>query len=235
MGLKTAEKNYTTELAKGFVAGFIILGSLILSLMLFDIYSLHSGRNITLDAVIILVIKAIITGLAVGVIEETLFRGAILTGLMKRSNAVIATITVSLVYAAAHFIDYHPQATDQLNWLSAPAMFLDAYSGIFNPEILDALIALFLLGILLSLVRLRTGNIIQCIGLHAGLVAAIKISRYFTQYDPDNRFSYLVSSHDHRLGWLAVFWLGLAIGIYYTFRIRGKADWSNAKRSPSVG
>ena len=206
LGFLSGGKSYSVMLIQSFAAGTAILTCLILSLLWLDIYAIHSGRDITFTSVTVLIIKALFTGLAVGVIEETLFRGALFTGLMKRTNAIVATLAVSFVYSAAHFIDYKaPVKPDDINWLTAPDLFLETCSGIFNLQVIDAMAALFLLGILFSLVRLRTGNIIQCIGLHAGLVAAIKISRYFTQYVPDNNFTYMVSSHDHRLGWLAAF------------------------------
>lgn len=229
LGLKPADGNGTAGLLKGFTAGFVILALLILSLMLLGIYTLHPGRIMTWEAVSLVIIKAVMTGLAVGLLEEILFRGALLPGLMLRTNAATAVVTISLVYAAAHFIDYPPPAAPEaITWLTAPTLFLHAYDGIVNPGFFDALAALFLLGLLLSLVRIRSGNIIQCIGLHAGLVAAVKISRYFTMYVPGNRFDYLVSNYDHRLGWLAALWLAAAILVYYFIYIRKRPEHRKA-------
>lgn len=223
LGLKIPQGNYIENFLKGFVAGLVILSLLILSLLQLDVYILHPGRNITLASLSILITKALFTGLAVALIEETLFRGALFAGLMQRSNAVTAAIVISIVYAAAHFIDYPPPASPaDINWLTAPAMFTTAYAGIFSTRILDAMIALFLLGILLSLIRIRSGHIILCIGLHAGLVAAIKLSRFFTQYVTASEYSFLVSVYDHRLGWLATSWLVLATVLYYGVCMRKK-------------
>lgn len=214
--MKTAHGNGAGNLFRGFAAGLVILALLILSLLLLGVYTPHPGHVMTWNAVALVVVKAVVTGLAVGLLEETLFRGALLPGLAARTNILTAVITVSLVYAAVHFIDYPPPASpDAVTWLTAPVLFPAAYSGIVNPGFFDAFISLFLLGLLLGLIRIRTGGIIQCIGLHAGIVTGVKLSRYFTQYVPDNRFNYLVSDYDHRLGWLAALWLAAAILVYH--------------------
>jgi hypothetical protein len=72
-----------------------------------------------------------------------------------------------------------------------------------------------MLGILLGLLRVKANNIFLCIGLHAGLVAGIKLFRFFLLYIPDTRYDFLASHYDHRLGIMALFWLGLVTLLYY--------------------
>ena len=139
-----------------------------------------------------------------------------LGGLAPRTGPATALVTVSLVYAAVHFIHY--PATADPGWLSAAGQFPGAYLAIFNPAMVDAFLALFVLGLLLGLMRLGSGDIIACIGLHAGLVVMVKISRYFYRYTGGTPFDFLVSVHDRRLGYLALLLLCIATTVYYLRR-----------------
>jgi len=213
VGLRIKPVRLLPQFAYSFLAGLMILLLLATGLMLFGIYELDSNRVINLSVIIRLMIGALLTGIVVALFEETVFRGALQQGLMKKTNAATAIITLSIIYAAVHFIDYQQAAT--IDWLTAPAQFLPAYSQLITAETFDAFLSLFVLGLLLGLIRLRTGNIIQCIGLHAGIVAGVKGFRFFLEYVPENEFNFLVSSHDNRLGLAALVLLGLATLAYY--------------------
>lgn len=215
LGLKSVN-GYAAPLSAGFIAGLLLFGGLALLLFLFGLYGLHGSRELSLAVIMKLLLGALLTGLAVALFEETVFRGALLQGLRKQAGMNRALVTVSLVYAAVHFIDYaEPAAGETVGWLTAPQMFVSAYTPMFSLQTLDALLALFVLGLLLGLIRLKTGNLIQCIGVHAGIVAGVKLFRFFAEYRPDNSFAWLVSPYDLRLGWLATLWLLLATAAYF--------------------
>jgi membrane protease YdiL (CAAX protease family) len=213
IGWRPADGRYLAPFLAGFAWGVVILAILIAGLVALGIQHPVPGRDTGPAAVTVLCIKAVLTGLAVGLFEETLFRGALLGGLMRRTGPAFAVVVISLIYAAVHFIHY--PATAHPGWLSGPRQFPAAYLAIFNPAILDAFLALFVLGLLLGLMRLRSGHIIGCIGLHAGLVAMIKVARYFYRYTPGSRFDFLVSIHDRRLGYLALLILAAAFVAYH--------------------
>jgi membrane protease YdiL (CAAX protease family) len=215
IGLKIQPGRLLPEFTYSFLAGLMILLLLATGLMLFGVYEMDSNRVINLSTLTRLAIGAIVTGLAVAVFEETVFRGALQQGLMKKSNTATAIITISIIYAAVHFIDYREPAS--LDWLTAPTQFMSAYSHLINVETLDAFLSLFVLGLLLGLIRLRTRHIIQCIGLHAGIVAGVKAFRFFLEYNPDNGFNFLISSYDNRLGYLALGLLGVTTIAYYIY------------------
>lgn len=223
IGLKIGPDQYLSQFTYGLLSGLFILAVLAAVLTGLGIYALHSSREIAVMVVLKLLLGAMLTGFAVALFEETMFRGALLQGLRKQAGMNIAVLTISLIYAAVHFIHY-PQLADgeTINWLTAPLSFLTAYSGLINPETMDAFLSLFMLGLLLAFVRVRTRHIIQCIGLHAGLVAGVKLFRFFTEYQPDNSYHYLVSSYDYRLGWLALIWL-LIITVGYFVYLHRKA------------
>jgi membrane protease YdiL (CAAX protease family) len=216
LGLSPAGDRGPARFMSGFAWGAVILACLIAVLLMLGIYHAVPGRDTGPGAVLALCAKAVLTGLAVGLFEETVFRGAILNGLAQRTSPAAALVTVSLLYAAVHFIHYPPTADP--GWLSAARQFPAAYLAIFNPAQIDAFLALFVLGLLLGLMRLGSGDIIACIGLHAGLVTMIKISRYFYHYTGGTQFDFLVSVHDRRLGYLALLLLCMATAAYYLRR-----------------
>lgn len=212
LGLAPAGRGGLARLLGGFGWGVVILAGLVAALAALGIQQPVPGRDTGAAAIGLLCVKAVLTGLAVGLFEETLFRGALLEGLRLRAGAAAALVTVSLVYAAVHFIDF--PATAEPGWLTAALQFPGAYLAIFRPANGDAFLALFMLGTLLGLMRLRGGDILGCIGLHAGLVAMIKVSRYFYRYRPGSPFDFLVGAHDHRLGYLALLILAAATLAY---------------------
>lgn len=216
VGLRIPKADYLPQTLSGLLIGMIIMALLALGLMVSGIYGLHPAREISIPVLARLFIAALLTGFAVALFEETVFRGALLAGLQKKAGAAVAIISVSIIYAAVHFIHYQePQSDAAIGWLTAPGQFLAAYSRLITADTLDAFLSLWMLGLLLGLIRIRTGNIIQCIGVHAGLVAGIKLFRFFTTYNPGTRYDYLVSSYDHRLGYLALLLLALATVVYY--------------------
>jgi len=210
------------DLLTGIAAGvgiMIILEALLLGLGIhqFEIYI-----DTSLDTIIIVLLKAILTGVLVGLIEETLFRGALLGGLYKKIGAVSAVITTSVIYSAVHFIKYPALPADtEIHWTTGLELLRGAFFRFSDPATIDAFLSLFAFGVLLSLVRLKKGNIVQCIGLHAGVVLTIKLINYITDYAPDSRFAFLVSNDNHLLGYLALSWLAVIIFIYYSRQFKG--------------
>lgn len=123
--------------------------------------------------------KGLGTGLAVALIEETFFRGAMQGTLHRMGDTRWSLLAVPALYAAVHFI-------------GRPVSPL---------QILDAFAALYCVGLLLALVRSRWGDIAGCIGLHAGFVMIITVFRKVSSVAPPGEWSFLVGSFDGLLGW----------------------------------
>ncbi|MGY8813409.1 MAG: CPBP family intramembrane glutamic endopeptidase [Gammaproteobacteria bacterium] len=200
----------------GFIAGLIIILMLAMSLLITNVYGFHVGRDTTISKILVLLISALATGIIVSVFEEIVFRGALLQGLYKNTSVLIAVISTSIIYALLHFIDYPDTADGEvINFFTALSQFIPAYSNLLSIENYDAFLTLFILGVLFAMIRIKTNSIIQCIFLHAGIVAGIKLFRYFLVYTPNSTYDFIVSSHDHRLGFMAIFWIALATVLYY--------------------
>jgi membrane protease YdiL (CAAX protease family) len=197
------------------------------SLFVAGVYDLHSQRDFFPPVILKLAIGAIGTGVIVAVFEETVFRGALLQGLQKKVSIPVAIVMTSLVYTWIHFIHFAPPADlDAVGFFTAPMNFFSAYTDQMTIQNLDAVISIFVLGVLLAMIRVKQGNLFGCIALHAGLVAGIKIFRYLLEYQPDNSYQFLVSSHDYRLGFMATLWLFLATLVYCFLesRVRSEED-----------
>ena len=90
------------------------------------------------------------------------------------------------------------------------------------------MVALFLVGVLLGLVRERSGHIGWCIGLHAGWVFVIQVTRQLTDGNEASPYAYLVGDYDGIIGWAAAGWIGLlALGLRFLPQARATAGRSN--------
>lgn len=203
-------------LGTGFAAGLAILFSIELCLFLLGMRQADPDLGAGIARILGVVIKALVTGCIVSVTEETLFRGAIFTGLTRFGNNLTALILTSLLYGAVHFIDFPPlPAGTDITWLSGFAVLAGAFNQFTDPGILDSLSSLIMLGLLFGLLRWHSGNIILCSGLHAGIVFTNKIFSFATDFRPGGPFTFLVNNHDHQTGILASFWLLLFCLLYY--------------------
>jgi uncharacterized protein len=143
---------------------------------------------------------------------------------MRRSLGFWSTATLTaLLYAALHFMK--PEALGDAHFDSTAA-FGSITAGFgriadFAP-ISDSFITLVIVGIFLSMVRERTGNILWAIAIHAGWVMIIKLAKYLTNTSyVDGQASFWVGEYDHITGWMASLWLGL-IAVVYWYRTRPK-------------
>ncbi|MCG8380388.1 MAG: CPBP family intramembrane metalloprotease, partial [Proteobacteria bacterium] len=179
-------------------------------------------RHITLSNILILLIKGIALGLLIALIEESIFRGALFSGLFQQAGAVIAVFFSSLVYSSVHFIRYRdlPPDTD-ISWLTGITMMPDAFRRFFHWSIEDYFLTLFIFGVLLGLLRLKHNNIAACIGVHAGVVMLIKVSNFFTNRTHDSQYDFLVSQYNSTFGWIS-FFIILLFTIYYFLKIQSK-------------
>ena len=125
--------------------------------------------------------NAIIAGLVVAVIEETLFRG-VLFGLLRRDLPWHwAAVLGSLFFAAMHFLDQKPEL-ENISWTSGfsalPRMLHDFGSDPYWPA---KFANLTLAGSILCAIWQRTGNLYCSIGLHAGWIFCLKTNGFLTQ------------------------------------------------------
>ena len=193
-----------TSLSRAWVLGFIML--LPISIFFFSCgFRVLEPASETMMTVFGALLSAIFSGLLIGLIEESVFRGLLQTQLSQSMNNIIAIIIVSVIYSSVHFIQAPEHLTNEnVEWFSGFVLLASAFANLANIHtFVDAWIALFLAGVFLSVVRLQTKNLIYCIGIHAGWVAHIKLLKEFTDRDNSAACANLASHYDNYVGELS--------------------------------
>jgi len=216
LGYGVSKPRFTTQLLIGWLAGFALMTPLVTLLLGLDIRELRSPE---MGSLLRALPTALASGIAVGFIEETFFRGALFTAVKRQSGIAAAILAPSLLYAAVHFLG------GKLNLVAHHAAWGDGFvvlSRLFERysdplALADSFAALFALGIFLALVRARTGAIAATIGLHAAGVTTIALLRNQTRIERGSDFSYLVGNYDGVIGWGAAVWFALIIAVFIWF------------------
>lgn len=226
---------FVAEVGKAVFFGMLLMMPALATLVAFDM--LEPDEN-PLNATqwVRLVLSGIITGITVAFIEETFLRGAMLTAIRRESGAWVAIVLTSLVYAAVHFLGRYRVAPANVNAGSGIDLLTHTL-GVFGQPlaIVDAFLCLTAVGVLLGIVRVRTGNIAASIGLHAGWVAVIYVVREASNRRPDSPGSWMVSEFDGFIGWLVLAWtlvLGIAFSGWYRPRVVAEKVWGPLTPSP---
>jgi len=127
-----------------------------------------------------LVGKLLATALAVGVIEETFFRGGLQGGLQRGMHWVVALVIASVIYSAVHFLKPTgvKLAPDEVTWASGFTCLEQIVSKSFaRPEVLSGFVTLLLAGWVLGWAFIKSGALYLPIGLHAGWVLSNELVR----------------------------------------------------------
>jgi len=208
---------FITKTFVGFLSGLAILAIVIGTLLILGVLSIKPNETVTLS----LISTALLSGIVVALIEETLFRGLFFNVSLKLHNVSLAIILSSFFYAILHFIKpYSHLDPDSVNWLSGFQVIYYAFEGLSQLNV-DDLLALFSVGVLLALVRFKTNTLAYCIGLHASWVLLLKITNKLTNENSDSAWSFLTGQYDGIIGLLVFFWLSI-ISISYIFVTRQK-------------
>lgn len=125
------------------------------------------------------ILQIVVGALLIGVLEEILFRGYILTAIRKSLGPVAAVLLSSALFAVVHFIKpAEPDAVE--HWYSGFLMagHLFAKAGdTFWPEVCT----LFCMGTVLATLSIWTRSVYLAIGLHAGWVWIMMLFRLLSE------------------------------------------------------
>lgn len=218
MGFGLPPGQFAVEVGKAIFFGSLLMMPAVATMIAFDMLE-PDGDSRNAEQWVRLVLGGLITGITVAFIEETFLRGAMLTAIKRESGAWVAIVLTSLVYAAVHFFGRYRVAPANVNAGSGVDM-LTHILGVFGQPlaIVDAFLCLTAVGVLLGMVRVRTGNIAAPIGLHAGWVAVIYVVREASDRRADSAGSWMLSEFDGFIGWLVLAWtlaLGAALSWWY--------------------
>lgn len=150
----------------GFVIAALFVASLAIAYSFFDVYRLKP--QLVWEKTPQLLLSAI----AVAVLEEMLFRGAIF-GLFRRTLGPFpALFCVTTLFAIVHFLKPDEAfQVENVRWFSGFTLVPHAFYQFANPlRLVAGFTTLFALGWILGYATLRTGSLWMAIGLHAGVV-----------------------------------------------------------------
>jgi membrane protease YdiL (CAAX protease family) len=212
LGYGATRPDFLGAVWRGWLLGLAILTALALVELMLGVRILESVSAGWMSALLKKAAQALIGGLLIGLLEETFFRGALFAVIRRRGGVAAAVVWTAVLYALVHFMK--PGALPAgvaLDWAGAWRMFAGVFTDAFQWKNLDSMTALFLAGVFLALVRGRTGHIGWCIGLHAGWVFVIQVTRQLTDGNAASPYSFLVGTYDGMIGWLAAAWMGALV------------------------
>jgi hypothetical protein len=168
------------------------------------------------------VLTALGSGIAVALIEETVFRGLMHTAIERESGPWAAALLIAPLFAVLHFVAKVRIAPEDVGWGSGFDLLLLSFAPLGHPaSVLDAFLSWLTVGLILSLTRVLTGNIAVAIGLHAGWVVVLRMLQLCTVGGSSPAYSAWVSHFDGLLGlWLLPWGFGVAALLWLT-----RSEW----------
>lgn len=213
-GLPRAE--FFRQLGMGWAAGIGLMLPLVALLLALDVRQIKPGLD---GELLPLLLGGVVSGLAVAFIEETFFRGVLFTAVSRTSGTRAAIIAPTLLYASLHFLGGKLRVpAEQVSWIHGFEVLSRLFERYAQPlAFVDSFLALVALGVLLAMVRARTGAIAACIGLHSAGVCAIFVLRDTTSLTSHAQLGFIVGQYDGVIGWAACVWFAaivVAYGVY---------------------
>lgn len=206
-------RRFSRQLQQGLLLALLTLSPVLLVLYGLDVQVWDTAHDWSAGKIAGKVVLALCLSLLIGVGEELLFRGVLLSGLRRQMPLVAAIVLSALYYALLHFLKSSTQIPyAELTLFTGWQLMLEAFANWLNPAILSALTALFVVGLFLAVIRSRVRHSLGlCIGCHAGWVWQIKICKDLFNVNQQSDYLYLVSSYDGVIGPLVSIWLLLAM------------------------
>lgn len=218
LGYGLARPAFTRQLISALFIGALSMLPVIAMLFALDIRIWRPGIGLDAVALSAVLAQGLLTGIVVGFIEETLLRGALFSAVERESGKVAAVGLTAALYAALHFLNSVRIAHENVAWDSGLELLSGALRAFGDPaRIVDSFLALFAVGVLLGLVRIRTGSVAACIGLHAGWVWVITSVRELSKRSTDTQWAFLVGGYDGVIGYLVLGWtVALCLAFWLT-------------------
>lgn len=121
--------------------------------------------------------------IAIGIGEETLFRGIVLRRLVLDAGRVAGIAITAAIYAAVHVLRTRGASGAPTGW-SGLERTATVLAPLLDPTTLPALIGLAGLGVVLAVARLGGASLWLPIGIHATWVAVFRVGRLFFDLRP---------------------------------------------------
>ncbi|MBS4050581.1 MAG: CPBP family intramembrane metalloprotease [Methylomonas sp.] len=210
----TPAPRFFKQMGQGLLFAVLTLAPVLLLLYALDVHVWDSSRVWTPGKVLEKTALSLFLALLIGVGEEMLFRGLLLSALRRRLPLLAAMGVSAFYYAALHFLKSKTQIPHAEQTLgSGFRLMAEAFVNWLDPRYLTALLALFVVGVFLAVLRTRVPQSLGlCIGCHAGWVWQIKISKDLCNVNLQSDYLYLVNTaYDGVVGPLVGVWLTIAV------------------------
>lgn len=222
LGYGVAPRAFLREMSIGLILGVVTMLAVVGIMSALGLLDWTAAGGFDAAALLGLVLKRLSSGLAVAFIEETFLRGAMLTAIERESGARTAVLLTAVVYAASHFFARVRIPAEQVSAWSGLDLLAGTLHSFAHPfGIADAFLCLLAVGVVLGLIRVATGNIAACIGLHAGWVWVMLVAHELSAPLRSAPLSFLLSRFDGFVGWLVLAWtilLGAGLRRFYARR-----------------
>ncbi len=204
---------------RGFGLSLLILLPVFFTLNGLGVHSIDMTKAWTLGWVAKKIGIAFGLALLIGLVEESVFRGLLLTSLRKYLPAFSAVLISAIYYAGLHFLDSKsPVSEETLSLIGSFQLLGEAYHNVFAMQDVTAFLALSTVGLFLGVLRMRGEmNLALCIGCHTGWVTQIRLCKSMFSMDLTSPYSFLVSNYDGVIGLLVAGWLLFVLISYWLF------------------
>lgn len=216
----TSSKIMFIQFWRGFGLSFLVLLPAFFALNALGVHSIDYSKTWTFLWILKKIGVAFGLALLIGLLEEIVFRGLLLTSLRKYLSALAAILLSSIYYAALHFLDCKSPVLENSPTLQGSFELLGAaYQNMFALQNPTAFLALWSVGLFLGVLRWRGEiNLAVCIGCHTGWVTLIRMIKSTSQVHLDSPYAFLVSHYDGIIGLLVTGWLIFILIIYFCVR-----------------
>jgi membrane protease YdiL (CAAX protease family) len=198
---------FVREMLTALVLGVVGMGAIVGIMTALGLLDWTQASTATGGKLAKIIFNRLLSGIAVGFIEETMLRGVMFAAIQRESGTKWAIFLTSVIYAAVHFLAKYYIPPEQVTSHSGFTLLAGMTNWFSRPlEMADAYMCLFAVGMVLAIIRARRGNIAACIGMHAGWVWVMLIARELTNPVRDQPLSFLLSQFDGFIGWLVFGW-----------------------------
>lgn len=213
LGYGLPRAQFMRQLALGYLCGLALLLPLIIALFMLEL-RVPRAHAFTAAQLLPLLGKGMVAGLVVALIEETFFRGILQTAVERESGPLAAVLLPSALYASLHFLGGRLRVSDAgVDWTAGFTVLARLFEKYAAPlTLVDSFLALVAVGVLLALIRRRTGAIAAGMGLHASWVMLIAVTRSSSTDNQANAQNWLTGTYDGVIGWGALIWTLLILG-----------------------
>ena len=211
-----AKQSRRTLLFYGFIVGILMMMPVTFLFHLFDIRVLNVSQGFAWDAFAAKFALLLLAAFAVSLIEETFFRGILFEGFLKDKAPLAAILFSALFFSAIHFARIKgSELPADSPWYYGLLILADSIAAHWHSDYASTALSLFLAGLLLGIVRLKTASVWACIGIHTGWILTLKVDKKLSYFNEQPDWRFLVGPYDSYNGWATAGWLAIIFLVYF--------------------